>query len=373
MLRVRLTRPNPGFVSRMTLPLACPVPQGTPIDPAGIDLKIGSGPYHVASFTRSREVVLRPNRYYRGPHPPRFGAVVVTIGGTIASLYRDVQTGRIDLIWDSLIFDPAVSAGAIERYGIGRTQLFYRHALRVWSLAMNTKRPLFRGNAPLRRAVAFALDRRELVRTFFPTPAAAIRTDQLLPFDMPGFVDRDIFPLNGPNLRVAKRLAKGHERSRRAVLYTFSGPRAVRAAQVVAYNLKQIGVETEIRPFSPDVLAAKLATPGEPYDLAFGGWGADYPDPYNFLGPLLSRGSKWNFSHLDDPSVERRLVAAQRRTGPSRYRAFGDLEQDVLRAQAPYAPFAVSTGLLFVSPRVGCVTFRFGNPTLGSLCLRSTR
>ncbi|MEP6978991.1 MAG: ABC transporter substrate-binding protein [Thermoleophilia bacterium] len=371
-LRVRLTKPNSGFVSRMTLPLACPVPLETPIDPAGVDLTIGSGPYHVASFARSQQVVLRPNRHYRGPHPPRFSAIVVTIGGTIASLYRDAQAGRIDVVWDSLSRDPTVSGAAIERYGIGKTQLFYRHSLSVFYYALNTKRGLFRGNAPLRRAVNFALDRREVLREFFPTPTAAIRTDQLLPFDIPGFVDRDLFPLGGPNLRVARRLARGHERSRRAVLYSSVSPRALHAAQVVAYNLKQIGLEVEIKSFALGVLQAKLSTPGEPYDLAQGGWTADYPDPFTFLGPLLGRGSKWNTSHLDDASVERRLRAAQRITGPARYRALGNLEQDVLRTQAPYAPFAVPTGLLFVSPRVGCVTFRFGNPMLSSLCLRST-
>jgi ABC-type oligopeptide transport system substrate-binding subunit len=317
--------------------------------------------------------MLRPNRYYRGPHRPRFGAIVVTIGGTIASLYGDAQNGRIDVVWDPLQRDPTVSAAAIDRFGIGKTQLFYRHSLTVFYYALNTKRALFRDNAPLRRAVNFALDRREVVREAFPTTSAAIRTDQLLPFDMPGFVDRGIFPLAGPNLRVARRLARGHLRNRRAVLYSGASSRAMRTAQVVAYNLKQIGLEVEIKSFAIDVLNAKLTnTPGEPYDIAQGAWAADYPDPFNFLEPLLGRGSKANWSHVDDASVERRLHDAERLTGPARYQAFGNLEQDVLRTQAPYAPWAVQTGLLFVSRRVGCVTFRFGNPVLSSLCLRST-
>ena len=325
VLRIRLTQPNPDILSRLTLPFSCPVPLGTPIDPAGVDLTIGSGPYHVTSFDRSRGAVLRPNRFYRGPHPARFRAIVLKVESSVASLYRDAQAGRIDIVRPWLNADPAVAKDAVDRYGIGKKRLFYAQGDDLWYLAMNTKSPLFRNNVPLRRAVAFALDREEIIRQL--DKFSARRTDQLLPYNFPGFVDHDLFPLGGPNLRFADRLAQGHLRGGRAVLFSLPG-RGLRMAQVVEYNLKKIGLDVEIHVYSRPVLFAKIAA-GEPYDLA--GpllWTSDYFDSFNTLGPFLSPSSSVNTSQFNDPAFDRRLRAAQRireartlpRTGATRGR-----------------------------------------------------
>ncbi len=54
-----------------------------------------------------------------------------------------------------------------------------------------------------------------------------------------------------------------------------------------ASNLRQIGIDVEIRQFDRVVQHEKTATSGEPFDITHEGWGADYPDPYNFINVLL--------------------------------------------------------------------------------------
>ena len=53
------------------------------------------------------------------------------------------------------------------------------------------------------------------------------------------------------------------------------------------FNLKQIGIDVEIKQFDRVVQHDKVGTRGEPFDIGLSGWGMDYPDPSNFINVLL--------------------------------------------------------------------------------------
>ena len=122
-------------------------------------------------------------------------------------------------------------------------------------------------------------------------------------------------------------------------------------AQVLAYNLKQIGIDVDVRYFDTDTLARKATTPDEPYDLLQLGWGADYPDGGGFVVPLLASGGV----HLNDPALQRRIDAANRRTGEARRRAWADLDVNLMRNNPPWAPYVHLQRRVFVSGSTGCV------------------
>ena len=91
----------------------------------------------------------------------------------------------------------------------------------------------------------------------------------------------------------------------------------------------------------------KLATPGEPWDVAVGGGGAvtaAYPDPAAAFVPLL-RGTRW----------EARVEAANRLTEPAaRAKAWADLEDDLMRDDPPVAAYGDWNPPFFVSRSFGC-------------------
>ena len=95
-----------------------------------------------------------------------------------------------------------------------------------------------------------------------------------------------------------------------------------------------------------DVLEEKVKTPGEPWDMTFQGWQADILDPGNFVIPLFGGKSVtgvWpgvNLSRLDDPSANREIMAARRLSREKRWRAFVDLDAEIVRDYAPEAPFS---------------------------------
>lgn len=120
------------------------------------------------------------------------------------------------------------------------------------------------------------------------------------------------------------------------------------------------------------VLGARITTRGEPFDIAYITWIADYLDPGAWLGLLHGRSIRktgsGNLSYFDDPQVNRKLTDADRLTGAARYRAFGRLEHEIMRENAPVAPLFNVDSPLLVSGRLGCVMAVAYFLDLGSLC-----
>jgi peptide/nickel transport system substrate-binding protein len=228
----------------------------------------------------------------------------------------------------------------------------------------------------LRRAVNFAVDRRALA-TVDTGPDSGLLTlkptDQYLPPGMPGFVDAHIYPVDGPDLAMARQLAGAVRR--RAVMYTCRDPGCRAVGRIVQHDLAAIGVRVTVKAFEIGDLFRREATPGEPFDIGYLGWASDYPDPSDFLnrlfaGHAIGTPGNLNLSYLDDPTFNRRLAAANALPPPRRYDAYRRLEHDLVRA-APAIAYENRVRRSFFSSRIAC---HFDHPVFGidltTLCLR---
>ena len=219
---------------------------------------------------------------------------------------------------------------------------------------LNTSRPLFHKNPKLRQAVNFAVNRRALTRELGAYGGRA--TDQYLLPVMPGFQDERIYPLKGSDLKKARALAKGNMRSGKAVIYTPNLSARVAGAQVVERNLEAIGLKVEIVEHPPALHLQKLATLGEPFDIADVGFGTGQARDPSFLsflfdGRTIGQPGFANFSYFDSPTYTRLLEEASRLTGAERYRAYGKLDVQLSRDAAPAIPFAAQNVSRRSSPR----------------------
>jgi len=350
-LQIRLTKPIDDLLARLTMPFFCPVAPGTP-PPGPATVPAGSGPYYVAMHVFNQQIVLRRNPYYGGERPASVDQIVWTIGNSLEACRLAVDEDRADLCGEPGA--PATEVrGLAEKYGINRPggRFFVSPSRGTWFFVFNHDRPAFRGagQIPLKKAINYAIDRPALVRPF--GFLSQKRTDQLLP---PVFARAaSIYPLVGADPATARRwYAKARYKPEKLVLYTWNFPPAVAGAQVLAYDLAQVGIQLEVKYFDPDTVYARMLTPGEPYDIALQGWAADYPDPAGFLVAILApRGAL----HLAvDPRVRDRVDAANRLTGEARLRAFADLDVELMRDDPPWAPFANTQFRTFVSPSIGC-------------------
>jgi YVTN family beta-propeller protein len=378
-LVVRLEQPAPDLPARLASNYFCAVPPSTPVTPEGVDGVPTAGPYYVSSHVPDRSLVLRRNPGYRGPRRGTLEELRYRIGVTAERGIAAVDAGRADLV---PLAAPAIGPGAevqhvrrlAARYGphsdaarAGRQRLFTGPAPNVYWFAFNARRPLF-ADVRLRKAVNYAMDRRALAEH---TGGGEIGrpADQMIAPGLPGFEDAAIFPLGGPDLATARRLAGGAKR--RAVLYTCNLPGCARHGQILRSNLQAIGIELDVRQFTVGEMFERINTrPDEPFDIAYYNWFYDNADPANYINAPLGPAGP-NVRPFADPRLDRRMAEAARLSGAARYSAYAKLDRDISSRFAAVAPFATGTSSYLVSKRMGCVRL---HPIYGldltRLCLR---
>ena len=147
-------------------------------------------------------------------------------------------------------------------------------------------------------------------------------------------------------------------------------------AQSVQFNLKQIGIDVEIKLFDRVVEHEKMATRGEPFDLGLEGWGMDYPDPSNFINVLLDgrriqADNNVNVSYFNNAAINAKMDKANALAGQARLTAYGLLDREIMRDHAPVASYISTNARWLTSTKVGCYahTSIQGN-LLTQLCTR---
>lgn len=351
-LQIRLTRNAPDFLARLTMPFFSAIPLNTPIVAEGVNAPAGfGGPYYVQSWDKGRTAVLVRNRFYRGPRPSNPERIVYNIGIALDAQRLRCERGDSDVCG----FPPAQAAELRDKYGVNRGRFFVKGQAVFWYLNFNHDQALFRGNDKLKQAVNHAIDRPQMVRQHGALGGA--RTDQILPIDFPGFRNWNIYSLRGANVTAAKRAAQGNTRGGKVRFWTFNASFGPSVAQVVQFNLKQIGLDTDITALDRVVQTTKGGTKGAEFDMLLNGWGEDYPDPYDFINILLSGTSiqpdnNVNLSYFNEAKWNKRMDQANALFGAARLRTYAILDRDLMKGPAPLAPYINTNARILVSDRV---------------------
>jgi peptide/nickel transport system substrate-binding protein len=357
-LLITLTHPAPDLLARLAMPFFCAVPASLPHDPNGVTTPPSAGPYYVASRELNKSILLKRNPYYKGKRPHNADQISYTIGNSLDATYLRVQQGATD--YASSGIPPASYAEAAQKYGINKGQFWVKPLLSTAYIAFNTSRGVFKNNVALRKAVNYAVDRPAMLAQ--SGYLAGKRTDQILPPGIAGFRDADLYPLKGPNLQMAKKLAQGHTGNGNVVLYESNRGASPLRAQIIQFNLKQIGLNVDVQLLPRAVQLQKEGTRGEPFDLADESWGADYADPYDFINVLLNGNNihdqnNNNFAYFNDPKFNKEMLQASLLSGDARYSAYGNLDVQIMQQGVPWAPRFNANNRMLVSKRFGCFTY----------------
>ncbi len=371
-LIVNLTKPAPDFEARVAMPFFCAIPTNLAHDPNGVLAPPSAGPYYIASRTPNKEIVVKKNPYYKGTRPHNISEIHFNVGETLDATYLRIQQGSTDYA-DSGI-PPAAWAQAAQQYGVnkpqaGKPQFYVRPDLSVRYYAFNHDRPMFQkagsnglGNVALMKAINYALDRHATLaqRGYL----GGKRTDQILPPGIAGFRDANLYPLQGPDLKTARAwmTKAGRLPGSSLVYYTCNAGSCPLRAQILQFDLKQIGLNLDIRPFSRGVQFVKEGNRGEPFDIADESWLADYADPYDFINVLLSGDNihatnNNNYAYFNSPQYNQLMAQAQQLTGNARSNAYGNLDVNIMKNAAAWAPWDNDANRLFLSPHIGTFTY----------------
>ena len=378
-LSISLVRPAGDFLTRLSMPVFCPVPLSVSLDPTRAPSLVPSaGPYYVTSVDTHR-VVLERNPNYIGARPRRPARIVFVNGTPTPRAVALTDSGRLDYLPPDYSNNSPLEPGGVldRRFGpssaaarFGRQRYFLHVRPLVDTMVFNTRRPLF-ADVRLRRAVSYALDRRVLARSYFDAPA-----ERIIPAAVPGYAAAPrAYPPEEPDLPAAQRLAGTKRRT--AVLYAPCDAALAKPAAIVRSELGRIGIRVSIvsRPAVCD--SKEIATGFAHADLIIGtnvGFGPTNRDPAPFLDGAVAFGA-WGSplppGPWSSPTFKARLANAEALSGRARVAAYRRLDAEFER-MAPLAVYGAFQYDEYFGPRVGCKLFQafYLEVDLGALCVR---
>ena len=358
-LQLRMSRRSPDLLARLAMPFFQAIQTNLPIEPDGVRAPVHTaGPYYIARWEQNRQVVVNRNRFYRGPRPHNVNQIVVDIGLPLETIKLNIDRG----VTDTGDLPPAAHAELGRRYGVKKAspgRYFANPAPTILYLGMNHDRPLFGGggigNLRLKKAVQYAIDRQAILAQ--GGAYAGVTNDQYMPPTMRGFKNVAIYPRR-PNLSQARSLASGQTRGGSGVFYCSNRAPSPQRCQIVQANLRNIGLNMDIRLFPRATQFELGGRRGEPFDMTLEGWHMDYFDPYDFIflvdGTTIRPANNVNFSYFNSPVFNRKITRAKTLVGVERYRAFSNLDQDLVRNASPLATYASPNDRHYISQRTGC-------------------
>jgi DNA-binding SARP family transcriptional activator/ABC-type transport system substrate-binding protein/streptogramin lyase len=356
-LIIRLVRPAGDLPERLALPEFCAVPANLPTVPHGLPYPIPSaGPFYLADRS-SDAFVLKPNPNYHARRPRRLDAIVYRTGVDVGKAAAQLGQGRLDYMQaGDLALGPQTDAAraAGQRYRLTANNWTER-------LALNTSRPLF-ANPRLRRAVAYALDRRALAHALHGGELQ-LPTSQLLPPNLPRSAAGHRYPLSA-DLRTARKLTGGRHAHLVFAAYadeagTVSDPGLVRTLRK---ELGAIGISMTVVPLPQTDTTTQAAAVLARADLTRAAGNADNArDQVAYLLglPFLPRTDRAKLERMAPLSPRRREAAAAAVAAR-------------LQQAAIYIGFSDRATPQLVSKRLGCVVDQPEYPglDLAALCIR---
>jgi oligopeptide transport system substrate-binding protein len=233
----------------------------------------------------------------------------------------------------------------IRRY---RDRPSYRNLglLRGYYYGFNTREPPF-DDPRVRRAFAMAIDRSEFPRVL---QGGEQPTGSWLPPGMP-YSNSEIGLGFDPQAARALLDEVGFDTSERVrVVYNTDQRHKLVAESVQAQWRRNLGVDVELVNREWKVFLKELVTSPAPVFRL--GWGADYPDPHNFMN-LFTTDSANNHTGWSNPRYDALVEQASSERDVARRQALYDEAQRILCEQdVPIVPFFVAPLNLAVAERV---------------------
>ena len=362
-----LAQADPDFLYKLALSVVAPAPPGTP-DRAirRAPFLPGTGPYMISQFRPNESVTLVRNPHFRqwsyAAQPAGYPSVIRY--ERMASPNRQesaVNAGRADL---ALLLSGDDQSLAV-RYP---ARVHFGLRLNTGYASLNTRQPPFT-NLKARQAVNYAIDRARIMQLVHVAPGEATATCQMLPPDFRGYQGYCPYTTgagdgawHSPDMVKALRLVRESGTTNAPVtVWSINDAPGKAAGSYLVGLLDELGYRASLRAVSNDRFWIDIYNPRLKIQVSIGaGWGADFPSPSTFFGPLLSCQSADepatnNWAGFCDPHVD--TLTSQARaaqlTDPAAARKLWAQADRIVTDQAPYVPILNAGMAGFVSSRAG--------------------
>jgi ABC-type transport system substrate-binding protein len=247
------------------------------------------------------------------------------------SAYDDFEDGKVD--WapvPSDRYDDAVKAHGDDAFAPFQAELFF---------GMNIKSPALK-SAPLRQAIAFAIDRQSIVDEVYADLADPLPT--IIPAGIAGHDPKRCRDCAYDPAKAKDVLKVGFPDGKVPTVHIDFDESTVQQAmaELVAKDLEDVGIPTELRP-KPLKDYKSFVVTGDQELFSFG-WIGAYRSPDAYLAPLFGSSANDNLTNYRSNSVDLLLASARMSTDAKKnLSAWTHAEQAVLEADVvvPIAQF----------------------------------
>lgn len=364
-VKITLTGPSAYFLSQLTVwtyyvvnknvvPMSSDNPDAWITKPG-----VGTGAYMLKEWKHDQSITLVRNPNYWGPQATV--DVFVPIIKDTATAQSQFEKGTLAALDgpspDDLArikADPTLSK-QLHSVGQARTVWIGLNLLHGPFSPQNDEKAL-----KLRQAISMSIDRDQLVKLALADAGQPVTT--LLPKGEPGFHDFDAYPFD-PDKAKQLLAESGHPNGQglENLTYTYR-QRDVeqRVAEQIQAQLKEnLGLSIKVEGVAwKDMLTARQA---HQYDMFYGSWGHDYPDPQNWLYALFDSSQiqgvgtgTGNDPGFSDPEFDKLVRQANTLADPAkvdeRMNLYHQAEEIMLKA-APIVPLYQATRYWEISPK----------------------
>ncbi|MDQ6659618.1 MAG: peptide ABC transporter substrate-binding protein [Chloroflexota bacterium] len=322
-LQVTLTQSTPYFLEELTNSLFFPLNKQVidkygqtdwPNHPDGN--AIGTGPFIIKQWVHKVSMVLVPNPHYYGSKTG-LHEVDMSFAKNPSTAYKSYQAKQYDFVWNITPDDQltAKSAPGFVRKSLLQSDLLF----------FNNKMAPFNSTA-VRQAFAYAINKPLLIQAVFKD--AVVPANSIIPPGMPGYQP------DYPGLQYDKNKAKSLLQSvypdvSKVPSVTFSYPSSQVTSQETAAleNMWQeaLGIRVNLRGI--DLASYNDLTQRHNIQFGFTQWGADFPDPYDWLALNLTTGASNNNGEWSNPTFDQTIAQAEKSSGDARIALYNKAEQ----------------------------------------------
>ncbi|HUS16007.1 MAG TPA: peptide ABC transporter substrate-binding protein [Chloroflexia bacterium] len=312
----------------------------------------GTGPFMAQEWKHNQALMLVPNpNYWRGPL--RLDGITMPFVQDPATALQLYQTNQLDIM-GAQQFPPGEAANMGGTPGFQQVPQFFDAYI-----GFNNKQPPL-DNVHLRRALALAVDKKTLAEKVLA--GAAVPTDHIVPPGMPGYF-ADLKPLGFDTGAAKAELAQAGQVGKISLSFTTGQADFDKVAATVQQMWKQnLGLDVTLNgeeqgKFNDDLTAMANDPAQSTLGMYISVWGADYPDPQNFLTQQLHSDVGNNNGHWSDPDFDKLTDQADVERDQSRRMGLYNQAEQIAIDKVGWLPLYNGKGVILIRPTVQGLTF----------------
>jgi oligopeptide transport system substrate-binding protein len=319
-LQVTLASPFADFAMVAAMVQCAPVPKEEVVKDAAAyaEKPIGNGPFMLSepwSHNQYVKVVKFPD--YTGTQPK--------IDGIDFKIYKDNATALLDFKAGNVDYcqlPTGVYAASVAEYGKSEDgltanpghQVLDGMELGIYEIVINTQNSLFKDKPDLRRAISLAINRQAICTTLYEgvrKPATSIIPEGVVGYQ-DGAFESSKYDVEAAKAALAKAGYPGGAGLPTIKLSFNNNADHGPIMELVQADLKAIGINATLDGMAGPAYWELAGNGGDEFFIGRSGWIADYPTIDNFIFNLFYSTGGNNYSHLQDPTVDKAIDDARK-------------------------------------------------------------